>query len=281
MKNIERKNIYTIEEEIRTAGHHPLKIIADDFNSYICKNGKGVLPPYYIINEFLANVFLECWNLPTPDCCMLDMDLDLLNSKNLSVNHQKKFYSQYPSFGSKYIENVIEVSNASINDSKKFYNQIVNPINFINIALFDIWLLNDDRKNTNYNLLFKIETEKSKTLKTIYAIDHSFLFESLAYNDLENLPKKELWSGDNHLLVSELGMLIKKYCIFVSKFDIKHKTYFLNSVERCLQEFDTLFSLLKGVYFIEENTISILKSFIFDKEYLEEVYREFQYRMNQ
>jgi len=163
----------SIVKEIHTSGHSPLLVTASDFNLYVAKNDKGQSPSLHLINEVLATYFLNQWQLPVPECAIVEMDLGLLENQQLSNYHRTLNY-QRPCFGSKWIDNAIDVNSFLTINDRKAYNKIQNPIDFLRFALFDEWLANDDRKPTNYNLIIEPVAGKYK----ITAIDHAFIFES-------------------------------------------------------------------------------------------------------
>lgn len=50
----------------QTAGKRPVKVICDDFNTYVAKhtNGTGTKTLFY---EYIASEFLKIWEVPTPE----------------------------------------------------------------------------------------------------------------------------------------------------------------------------------------------------------------------
>lgn len=264
-----------IKEEIRTDGHSPLLILANDFKDYIVKNDKGFNPPYGILNEIIANQFLKKWKIPTPKMSLMYMDKELLGKNNLSEKHQWKFYNNYPCFASEFIQNAIELNTFLITFDKYFFNKITNPLDVFRLTLFDTWLENDDRKPTNYNVLLKPINDNFE----IVAIDNAYLLSTLAYNDLKI--GKATFSSNDHLLVSELGHLIKKYVKINTAIIEREKDYFYFCVNQCYQMYDNLFFSLKEYFDINHETINHLKSFIFQKERNKLVFEEYIYRLNQ
>jgi len=80
-------------------------------------------------------------------------------------------------FGSKLIEDSEDV-NASLMSSfkdKNYRKKIINKSDLLKIALFDIWLCNDDRNFGNNNLLIKTDNQNNKHF---YVIDHTTLFNT-------------------------------------------------------------------------------------------------------
>lgn len=271
---IESIQAIIIKKEIPTDGHSPLLIVGSDFRKYIAKNNKGHEPPVTLINETLAAFFLKNWDLPVPDFKMIYFNNKLLKSKDLSINHKPYFYEN-PAFGSAYVETAIELNDYVFSSKKAFYKRIINPAEFFRIALFDIWIENDDRKPSNYNLLFSFEQGKYR----IIPIDHAFIFSTLAHRDLN---ASEFFPVDNeHLLVSDFGRFMKKYKDIDEAFLEKEKHYFYFCVNKCRQLFDDYIVQLQTFINIPDESVAKIKEFLFDKERNKKVFNEFIYRLNQ
>ncbi len=271
---IESIKAIVIKKEIHTDGHSPLLIVGSDFRKYIAKNSKGHDPPLTLINEALAAFFLRNWNLPVPDFKMVYFNNKLLKSKELTINHKPYFYESF-AFGSSYIEPVIELNDFVFYSKKTFYNKIINPIEFFRIALFDIWIENDDRKPSNYNLLLSSENDKYR----IIPIDHAFIFSTLKYEDLN---ASEFYPiANEHLLVSEFGRLLKKYTNIDKAFIKNEKHYYYFCVNKCKQLFDNYIVQLQTFTNIPDESVANIKEFLFDRERTKKVFNEFIYRLNQ
>ena len=165
-------------DEIPTEGHSPLLVIANDFNAYYVKNNKGQHPAYFLINEIICHYLLKAWGINTPEIAAVNIDKSIIH-KELSNFHKLYFYDNI-CFGSKRINDAQEMNELSRINSKTDYNKLIEPLDFIKIALFDIWVENTDRKPTNPNILFGLKNDKIDAV----AIDHAFALDALAYKDL-------------------------------------------------------------------------------------------------
>jgi hypothetical protein len=67
----------------------------------------------------------------------------------------------------------------AIKNSSSDINKIENKSDFLKIALFDMWLSNEDRNTNNFNLMLN----PAENGNHFYAIDHEAIFNS---NNLEN-----------------------------------------------------------------------------------------------
>lgn len=267
-------NASIIIKEIPTEGHSPLLIVGNDFMKYVAKNGKGHIPPITVINECLSNYILQCWNVVIPDYALVKFNKSLIQENALSSYHRLRYYEEL-SFGSVNLENVIDVNDFSFSDRKTAYNKFLNPMDFFHISLFDTWVENDDRKPSNYNLLLQAVNNKFK----IIPIDHSFIFSTLNYPDLD--PESFSPIDNEHLLVSELGYLIKNFTCTDDEFLEKEKQYFYLCVDNCRKTFLTFFDELSKYFIIDHRYVIKIEEFLFNEERNIKVFEEYIYRLRQ
>lgn len=243
---------------------------------YVAKNDKGKEPPFALINECVASYCLKEWKISSPITKLITITAGLLKAQdNLSVNHKPHYY-QIPCFGSKFVENSVDLSTLLITDKKKAYSKIANPLAVFRITLFDTWVENDDRKPTNYNLILKPNKSKFNVLP----IDHAFIFSTMSYKDL-NPDYGVSVSVNDHLLVSDLGYLVKKYTSIDTDFIQKDKEYFYLCVENCKKNFDDFLNQLATFYNIDSVSVKKLKAFLFSEERNHQVFKEYVFRLQQ
>lgn len=272
---IESIHTNSILKELPTEGHSPLQVLGSDYEMYVAKNDKGKEPPYALINECLAAYCLDRWNIATPNVKMVTIAKELIVAQNgLSINHRPHYYD-IPCFGSKYIKNAIDINALLVTDKRKAYNKILNPLDVFHITLFDTWVENDDRKPTNYNLLLEPVNNNFK----IVTIDNAFIFSTMSYQDLNS--QYVSVSVNDHLLVSELGYLIKKNTTIDHNFINNEREYFYLCLERCEQNFDNFMNQVTGFYTLDSLSITRLKEFLFNEERNNKVFDEYVYRLNQ
>jgi len=265
----------SIIKELPTEGHSPLLVLGNDFNMYVAKNDKGKEPAFSLINELFAAYCLKKWQIVTPEFAIINIAKELIaNQHNLSINHREHYYNT-PCFGSKFIESAIDINALLVGNSKKAFNKLLNPLDVFHITLFDTWVENDDRKPTNYNLI--LEPLESKF--NIVPIDNAFIFSTLNYESLNS--NYVGVSANDHLLVSELGYLIKKYTTINTNFISKEREYFYICIERCKQDFDNFIDEVRSYYTITDDLINNLKGFLFNDERNTKVFDEYVYRVNQ
>lgn len=167
--------LFSIEEvnkRFDTSGSRPLLVHASDLEDYVCKY------PFYphdskLVNEYLAFHFAQLWDIRIPDLALVQVSQEHLPKDMLGLG-LSYISIQKPLVGSRQIPDVVEIIDKtsvgfSDYDLKKF-----NKIEFLKIALFDIWLSNEDRNCGNMNLLINQQDEVISPI----AIDHEKIFNS-------------------------------------------------------------------------------------------------------
>ena len=216
-----------------------------------------------LIREYLAGSFGKLWNLGVPDFLFVQV----------SQNHIENFSKLQPAFfntlcfGSKYSNRYAEVDEFYSQVSKGERSNFPARVELLKIALFDIWLGNEDRNHNNYNLL--IDTENNNRF---IPIDHDQVFntgnlnyglvlltqdESLLFTDLaKNLfTVKELREGD---LLNEIR---EDYYICTSKCE--------RNVQEILNEIPEEWNLDRDSM---ENS---LLTYLFNNKWRDSCYRHF------
>lgn len=262
----------SIRREIKTFGHSPLLVTGSDFELYVAKNDKGQKTSIHLINEIIATYFLNLWNLPTPDCRLITFDKTLIINETLSDYHKLHYYDKL-SFGSKWVKNSLDLNDFSVTHDLKKFNQYLNPLEFLRIALFDEWIENDDRKPTNYNLILQPESKKYR----IIPIDHAFTFSTMNYVDLD--PLLYVPKGNDHLLISELGNLIKDKTLIDQQLIKTEEEYFYICLEKCEKHFNSIIDEITPYYPLSIEDVNSLRCFIFDSTRNKKVFQEHVYRL--
>lgn len=167
-------------EEVETDGHSPMKFLCTDGEIYYCKY--RVSPKIEeldcLVYEVVCNSLAAFFSIPTPEIAIVELAPDCFTKKDIPRNKRYAKVGSY-CFGSKDIENANLVTGLEIVNSPTDLAKIYNPYDLVKIALFDLWIDNDDRgKNQNYNLLTSGYEDKLK----IWAFDHAFAFGG--YNSL-------------------------------------------------------------------------------------------------
>ncbi|MGQ7854415.1 HipA family kinase [Pedobacter sp. WC2501] len=211
-----RLSISDISRVIPTTGSLPVVVMADDINDYVCKYDFGSK----LINEYLGHQFLGLWEIDCFDAAFVNIKREHIPANILTGRISGHLFDK-PCFGLKYENDALGVNDILIGLHGKRHeiHKLENRFDLINIALFDLWLANDDRNHNNANLLILD--------KNIVPIDHSNLFDgdglgrnlsqltwedSILYSDvakvlLNSKPKREQRHAE----------LIEQFPIFVTR----------------------------------------------------------------
>lgn len=193
-----------------TAGS-PMLVTCDDLQDWVCKHSRDSSK---LLNELLGSCFARKWNLNTPEICLINVKVEHIPQNIQGINFNK------PCFGSKYIHSSKEIDNTTLVmfEDPSFKKKIANKYDFLMIALFDIWLSNEDRNHNNSNLLIDF-TNPNEIYFTVF--DHDAIFNTntlhrgiYQINDFDSLIYTQLANtlfirGRN--LVNIVDNLIKKF----------------------------------------------------------------------
>lgn len=183
-------SISNITRVIDTDGSKPVVMVANDLEDYACKyDSKNKL-----INEYIAHQFLPVWGLPVLSAAFVNIKKEHVSEKFLSGRIRLSDFDK-PAFGLQYNNEAVDATNVFLglkNDSYEL-GKFINRLDLLKIALFDMWLANDDRNHNNYNIL--IVDYK------FVPIDHSNIFDGGRLgNELAQLTK------DDSILTSDLAL---------------------------------------------------------------------------
>ncbi|WP_338792013.1 HipA family kinase [Bernardetia sp. MNP-M8] len=261
-----------IEKEFSTSGHSPFLATCNDAKKYVVKHDRG--KELCIINEFLACFLLEHFNLPFSNYALVNVDdLVIQNSSIISPKNKKLSYYKSLCFGSEFLKNAVDINNFGLDYGKSFFDKLDNPLDILRIALFDIWVGNDDRKPTNYNMLL---VENSKKYKAV-PIDHSFIFETLSHSFLN----PDFFEGkiNDHLLEANFGYLVKKQFEINERFIESEENYFLVSLAACQKHFSNFASKLQNQFHFSDKDITKISLFLFDETRNRKVFEEYKFHL--
>lgn len=194
------KHLHTIEnihKIFNTSGSNPLLVSCNDLNYWVCKYDRFHLN---LFNELLAAEFAKIWNIKVPETSLIKVKEEHI--PNDMIPRLQKYWFDKECFGSLYLENAKEIDQTmfSLFKEKMFRDKVRNKSDFLKIALFDIWLSNEDRNFNNFNLLLNTSSDK---ISFFYAIDHVNLFNtsSLQYGLCE-------LTEDESIIKTELSRIL-------------------------------------------------------------------------
>ncbi len=139
-------------------------------NDYVCKyNRNPGTEATKLFHEYLAGCFGRLWGLGIPEFKIVHVDpLHIIEHEYL----QPAFF-RTPCFGSRYNNRFSEIDAFYGVRLPSIRKQFGHRDEFFKIALFDIWLANEDRNFNNYNLLIDIENQNR-----FIPIDHDAIFNT-------------------------------------------------------------------------------------------------------
>lgn len=206
--------IHEPEKIYATAGN-PMLVMCDNFQNYVCKHS---MHSSKLVNEIVGSFFATCWDLRTPETCLINVQKEHIPKNLQGINFNK------PCFGSKYIASSKEIDSTTLAmfDDITFRRKIANRNDYLMIALFDIWLSNEDRNHNNSNLLLDF-SEPGLVYFTVFDHDSIFNTNSLhlgiyQINDFDSLIYAELANklfSRGQSLVNVVDNLVEKFYICV------------------------------------------------------------------
>lgn len=269
--NISNKHIVTIVKKFPTDGHSPYLAISNDFDQLVVKPPVSSFDFGSIKKEFLCALFLYYWDILTPQIFTCDVSEELLINQ---LNNDLRFKLTDCYFASLFYEDATELNELFEFKGKVALKNIIDSEDLIKIALFDIWIENDDRKPTNSNVLLKSDNNQFR----IYAIDHAFTFASLGLDGL--YPGELSFSDNDSILYSEFGRELVKYCEINANWISKFEQYFYLCIENIINNFDLIVSKMPVNYQLTDDEVNKLKLFLFDENRNKKVFATLLYIIN-
>ena len=229
----------------------------------------------YIINEFLVLTFFR-------DGRFRHLNLHQLNLIQFSFqvvpipNSVNRIFIIDITFGSKWLEDSLEMAEYIRVQNKVALRKFKNPIDIIRIGLFDIWVENTDRKPTNNNILFSAYENHL----IINAIDHAFTFDSVKYSDL-NVKFINNTYNENILetsLAKDIISLKKKEPDRGDWMDDLKENFYL-CTNNCKQNFDTIVRYIPEELGLDIDLRRFIRDFLFNEKRNKMVFSEFLSRI--
>lgn len=263
------QTLTTIEKAhhvFETKGSTPILVTCDDLNEYVCKFSSS---PGKLFNEYLGSEFCKLWEIPTPETCFIKVLQDHIYDIR-STQIQPRYFNN-ECFGSKYLPYAKDVEKLfeSFKNSNSDLNKIENKTDFLKIALFDIWVSNEDRNNNNFNLLLN----PTLTGNNFYTIDHSDIFNS---NTLER-GIYQISEEESILNADFAKVLYRKSSKLNSDVESLLEIVYICVLE-CRENLDSILSFVPlewGINIEEKNTL--LQERLFSDQWLEETIDNFKY----
>lgn len=149
--------------KVYQTGDRPILVLCSDGSHYICKYKQPGYAAYKLVNELVGGVFAKGWGIATPATSLVANDPIIWDDAGISHDPVA------PLLGSRKLEGVFDLGEFNCNQvevSRRTLSQLLQ------IALFDMWLANEDRTCNNYNLLYDIRDRR------LVSIDYGGIFNS-------------------------------------------------------------------------------------------------------
>lgn len=162
-------------EKVFDTGAKPILITCNDVQDWVCKHNQ----PSKLCNEIIGSKFAEIWKIRTPMISLINVLEEHLPKAYLNVVPPINF--RKTCFGSLYLKNCKELDSSTtlLFKTPSFKKKFKSKDDFLKIALFDIWLCNEDRNLNNSNLLIDFSTADDYNF---YVFDHGEIFNSNSLN---------------------------------------------------------------------------------------------------
>lgn len=170
--------------KIYQTGDRPILVLCSDGYHYICKYKQPGYAAHKLMNELVGSVFAKAWGIYTPVTSLVVNDPIIWDDAGISHDPVA------PLLGSRKMEDVFDLGEFNCNQvevSERTLSQLLR------IALFDLWLVNEDRTCNNYNLLYDLRA------RNLVSIDYGGIFNS----GIMNNPVYQLSAADS-ILSSDL-----------------------------------------------------------------------------
>lgn len=159
-------SIKNIEKTYNT-GEEPVLVACNDHQSYICKYTRYSGSANKLVCELIGAIFAKTWMLHTPEIAIVKV-----RREHIPHNMSGSYFS-IPILGSQQQQNVVDITPATVPliiPNEKLCRQLLQ------IALFDLWLSNEDRNANNANLMYDMVNDN------IIAIDYGCCFNTATFD---------------------------------------------------------------------------------------------------
>lgn len=250
----------------------PFKIMASDYDYYLCKHALRANTEM-LFNEYISAYLLKLSNIDFPNFGFVNIDREQVNEeviKEFSGITYRNF--SHPLFCVRYLEYAKESDDFIIgeNKQKRITNKIANFDDLARIALFDVWMSNEDRTLNNNNLLISPVTKNNFKL---IPIDHGCVFNTMM-------------AKDEMFLINEYDTIMnsKLFSVFLQK---HNKAYCVNLIEEITKEFkhyvancekhkNTILRNVPATWHVNIKQKSILLDYLFSESWINESINQFK-----
>lgn len=249
-------SVKRIERQFYT-GEQPVLVTCSDVNTYVCKYMRSSAAAYKLACELIGARMAKAWQLNTPDAALVKIKPSHWEGTSLSHSISAS------SLGTRWLDGVIDITPST-------YAQV--PANtdtlyqLMKIALFDLWIANEDRNANNANLMYNVLNNQ------FVSIDYGCIFNTATFE----YPLSQLTSTDS-ILCSDL---------FIHLTQSIESSIFKQLTERLIMEYDRSIQQCRLIHLeiiedipeewkLPQPVIKDKISQLFDKEWVAEVWNNF------
>ena len=149
--------------KVYQTGDRPILVLCADGYHYICKYKQPGYSANKLVNELIGSEFARFWRIATPHNALVVNDPIIWDDKGITHDLQA------PLWGSRKMDSVFDLSDINCDQVPSSFASLYD---LLTIALYDLWIANEDRTCNNYNLLYDIKQNR------IVSIDYGGIFNS-------------------------------------------------------------------------------------------------------
>lgn len=248
----------------------PIRVHASDDGDYICKYHTGYGAAERLFKEFVIVNFLKLWELPFAEFALIKINRLHLPS---GLKLQKRFFDSV-TFGSKKVNDAEDLNLLTEDTLVRIEKKSLLRETILRLILFDLWVSNEDRHHSNYNLLFTLNKENS----IIYPIDHEACFNHGNFeHGIQQLNYEETLFNSSFFEKMFSRKYLKEQLPFL---ELKHKIYLC--IRRCKDNLAEILNDIPPSWSVDITEKSAqLNTYLFDEQWIEDCWIGFSNHLSE
>ena len=240
--------------KVYQTGDRPILVLCSDGSHYICKYKHPGYAAYKLVNELVGGSFAKVWRIATPGTSLVVNDPIIWDDAGISHDPVA------PLLGSRKMEDVFDLGEYNCNQVEAS-RMVLSQLFWI--ALFDLWLANEDRTCNNYNLLYDLRN------KRLVSIDYGGIFNSGILNN----PMYQLNASDS-IVSSDLFYRLKS-ADTQRLLSGMHNMY-LRVVAKCKKTVPVIIDSIPPEWDVEKTTLERKLQELFTAEWINDTWFNFK-----
>lgn len=152
--------------KIYRTGEEPVEVLCSDLNTYVCKYMRSSSGSYKLSCELIGGLIARLIGIVTPNIAFIQIRPE-------DWHHAGTINFSAPAIGSQFLSETTDITSITYNILKQNETEVID---LLKIALFDLWIGNEDRNYNNANLIYDIKNQR------IVAIDHGCIFNTATFD---------------------------------------------------------------------------------------------------